>query len=284
MDSIKKKMQSLAKETSNAEARALRSEEEVRRINETADNFEEMVRQLQKKIQAGEGQFDVCTEDLFNQTLKLEDMEKKAGNAEGNVGALARRMLLLEENVVRSEERLAIAITNLALTSIKADKNVKNRHDMEQEVYSKGEKMDSLEQQLKDAQYTLTESERKYETIARKQATLETESDRSNERAETGECKIIDLEDELRVVGQNLQSLEVSEEKAIQREEQYQKQILELRKQLKVAVDRSENAEMDIQRLNVRIDQIEEDLLTEKLKIKNVSDDLNQCFSDMLDI
>lgn len=284
MDSIKKKMQSLAKETSNAEARAVRSEEEVKRINDTADSYEENVKQLQKKIQATEGQFDVCTEDLFNQTIKLEEMEKKAGNAEGEVGALARRMLLLEENVVRSEERLAIAITNLAKTSLKADKNVRDRHLMEQEVYSKGEKMDSLEQQLKDAQYTLGESERKYETIARKLATLESESERSNERAESGECKIIDLEDELKVVGQSLQTLEVSEEKAMKREEQYQKQIFELRKSLKVAVDRSENAEMDIQRMNVRIDQIEEDLLTEKLKIKNVSDDLNQCFHEMLDV
>ena len=82
MDSIKKKMQSLAKETSNAEARAVRSEEEVKRINDTADSYEENVKQLQKKIQATEGQFDVCTEDLFNQTIKLEEMEKKAGNAE----------------------------------------------------------------------------------------------------------------------------------------------------------------------------------------------------------
>merc|ERR1719464_2148985 len=33
-------------------------------------------------MQAMESQFDVCTEDLFNQTIKLEEMEKKAGNAE----------------------------------------------------------------------------------------------------------------------------------------------------------------------------------------------------------
>ncbi len=50
-----------------------------------------------------EGQFDACTEDLFNQTIKLEDMEKKAGNAEGQVGDLARRLLLLEENAVKAE-------------------------------------------------------------------------------------------------------------------------------------------------------------------------------------
>merc|ERR1719290_548428 len=29
-------------------------------------------------MQAMESQFDVCTEDLFNQTIKLEEMEKKA--------------------------------------------------------------------------------------------------------------------------------------------------------------------------------------------------------------
>merc|ERR1719318_1995178 len=33
-------------------------------------------------MQAMESQFDVCTEDLFNQTIKLEEMEKKAGNTE----------------------------------------------------------------------------------------------------------------------------------------------------------------------------------------------------------
>ena len=39
---------------------------------------------------------------------------------------------------------------------------------------------------------------------------------------------------------------------------------------------------MDIQRLNVRIDKVEEDLVVEKMKIKEVSDDLNKCFDDML--
>ena len=38
--------------------------------------------------------------------VKLEDMEKKAGNAEGCVGDLARRLLLLEENAVKADERL----------------------------------------------------------------------------------------------------------------------------------------------------------------------------------
>ena len=50
----------------------------------------------------------MATEDLFNQTIKLEEMEKKANNAEGQVGDLARRLLLMEEQAIKSEERLAI--------------------------------------------------------------------------------------------------------------------------------------------------------------------------------
>merc|ERR1719507_1577435 len=49
---------------------------------------------------------------------------------------------------------------------------------------------------------------------------VEAELDRAEERADTGEIKIVELEEELRVVANNLKSLEVSEEKANQREEQ----------------------------------------------------------------
>ena len=45
-----------------------------------------------------ENAFDVYTEDLFNQSLKLEEMEKKAGNAEGDVFSLRSRLILLQEN------------------------------------------------------------------------------------------------------------------------------------------------------------------------------------------
>merc|ERR1712213_307020 len=64
-------------------------------------------------MQAMESQFDVCTEDLFNQTIKLEEMEKKAGNAEGEVSALRSRLILLQENNEKQEERLCRATLEL---------------------------------------------------------------------------------------------------------------------------------------------------------------------------
>jgi len=282
MDSIKKKMQSLANETATAIGKFEKWERELNKINETADNLEDQVKAIQKKIQQTESAFDVATEDLFNQTIKLEEMEKKAGNAEGQVGDLARRLLLMEEQAVKSEERLAISVTNLAKTSLSADKSLADQNSMMNECAKKSENLDDVEKQLKDALLQQTESENKYETLAQKLKIKESESERSNEKAEGVECKFIEIEDELKEVGNKQQNLEVGEEKSLEREEALQKQIKELMTKLANANARSENAEMDIGRLNVRIDKVEEDLVLEKMKIKQVSDDLNKCFDDML--
>merc|ERR1719318_757082 len=107
MDAIKKKMEKLAKETAAAEAR-VEHFEAMKAVNEAeAEKFEEQLRIVLKKMQGMEAQFDCCIEDLFNQTIKLEDMEKKASNAEGDVSALRSRLILLQENNEKQVDRLA---------------------------------------------------------------------------------------------------------------------------------------------------------------------------------
>ena len=211
MDSIKKKMQSLANETASAVNRFEKWEKELNRINENADSLEEQVKSIQKKIQQTESAFDVATEDLFNQTIKLEEMEKKAGNAEGQVGDLARRLLLLEEQAIKSEERLAISVTNLAKTSMMADKSLADQASMMNICNKKGENNDDIEKQLKEALLQQTESENKYELLAQKLKIKEIEAQRAVEKADGIECKFIEIEDELKVVGQKQQNLEVGE-------------------------------------------------------------------------
>ena len=49
-----------------------------------------------------------------------------------------------------------------------------------------------------------------------------------------------------------------------------------------VAEARYEYGEMNITKLNHRIDDIEDEIYREKLKIKKVSDELNETFDDML--
>merc|ERR1712079_543039 len=271
MDSIKKKMEKLANETTEAEARIAHFED-IKSANEAeAERYEEHVRNIQKKMRVMESSFDVCTEDLFNQTVKLEEMEKKAGNAESEVSGLRSRLILLQENNEKQEDRLAKATLELAGACKRADAAVKKRIELENEVSSNEEAIDNLDKQLEESKFNLSASESKFDDISRKLATMESDAARAAERADSAEKKIADIEEELRVVGQNLQTLEVGEEKTIQREEKYQAEIMDLRIKLKASEYRGEQAEMNIQRLNVRIDQVEEDLLAEKMKIKKVS-------------
>jgi len=281
MDAIKKKMVSLSAETETATAKANRFEEEAIAAGKEGDKIEEQLRVLQKKMQTVEGSYDCAAEDLFNASIKLEEKEKVAANAEADVGALSRRILLMEDDADKSENRLATAISELLRASLRADEQIKLRTELEQGISSNEEDIDELEKQLKDARLIMAESERKYEDISRKHTSMESEAQRAAERAEHDESKIIDLEEELKIVGQNLQQLEVSEEKAMAREETYQKQIRDLMLRLKVVETTAENSEMNIQRLNVKIDQIEDGLLTEKLKIKGISDDLDGTFQQM---
>merc|ERR1711931_3075 len=106
-------------------------------------------------MQAMESAFDVCTEDLFNQTVKLEEMEKKAGNAEGEVSALRGRLILLQENNEKQEERLAKATLELAGACLRAGSNVRKRIELENGVSSNEESNDGLDKQLVESKFTL---------------------------------------------------------------------------------------------------------------------------------
>jgi multidrug efflux pump subunit AcrA (membrane-fusion protein) len=92
--------------------------------------------------------------------------------------------------------------------------------------------------------------------VAKKLAQVEGELERAEERAETGETKIMELEEELRVVGNNLKSLEVSEEKANQREQAYKEQIKSLTAKLKQAEARAEFAERSVQKLQKEVSKV----------------------------
>merc|ERR1712072_517948 len=246
-----------------------------------AEKIEQQLATLTKKFNGMESQYDCAVEDLFNATIKLEEKEKVAANAEADVGSSSRRILLMEDDADKSENRLATAVSGLLRASLRADEQIKARTQLLQDISTNEEDIDELENTLKEAKTVLLESERKYEDIARKHTNLESEAQRSNERADMEEKKIQELEEELKVVGNNLQQLEVSEEKAMAREENYQKQLHELMVRLKSAETEAENSEMNIQRLNIRIDQIEDELIHEKLKIKKISDDVDGTFKQM---
>jgi chromosome segregation ATPase len=96
------------------------------------------------------------------------------------------------------------------------------------------------------------------------------------------EANLKDVEHELEAIGENMKQLEISAEKATEREEKLKDKIHLLIERLKIAEARFEYGEMNITKLNHRIDDIEDEIYREKLKIKKVSDELNDTFDDML--
>ncbi|XP_069360258.1 tropomyosin-2 isoform X15 [Maniola hyperantus] len=202
--------------------------------------------------------------------------------AESEVAALNRRIQLLEEDLERSEERLATATAKLAEASQAADESERIRKALENRTNMEDDRVAILEAQLSQAKLIAEESDKKYEEVARKLVLMEQDLERAEERAEQSECKIVELEEELRVVGNNLKSLEVSEEKANQREEEYKNQIKTLTTRLKEAEARAEFAERSVQKLQKEVDRLEDELVAEKEKYKDIGDDLDTAFVELI--
>ncbi|XP_063539828.1 tropomyosin isoform X21 [Cydia strobilella] len=107
--------------------------------------------------------------------------------AESEVAALNRRIQLLEEDLERSEERLATATAKLAEASQAADESERIRKALENRTNMEDDRVAILEAQLAQAKLIAEESDKKYEEVARKLAMVEADLERAEERAESGE-------------------------------------------------------------------------------------------------
>merc|ERR1712066_93462 len=138
-----------------------------------------------------------------------------------------------------------------------------------------------LEKELKDARDKAEAADAAYEEVSKKLVQCDADLEKAEERADTGETKILELEGELRVVANNLKSLEVAEEKANQREKSYKEQIKGLTAQLKQAEARAEFADKSVQKLQKEVDRLEDELVAEQEKYKAITEELEQTFAEM---
>ncbi|KAI4458882.1 tropomyosin [Holotrichia oblita] len=114
-------------------------------------------------------------------------MNTQLKRAESEVAALNRRIQLLEEDLERSEERLATATAKLAEASQAADESERIRKALENRTNMEDDRVAILESQLSQAKQIAEEADKKYEEVARKLAMVEADLERAEERAETGE-------------------------------------------------------------------------------------------------
>merc|ERR1712142_457441 len=282
MDAIRKKMQSLKSETDQLYSTIAGFEEATREATGRADQADCDIRDYGKKVQSLEIAYDETNDKLTKATESLEEADKQFKEVEGDVAALTRRIMLMEEEDKKSADVLCNTITKLALTSKSADNVLKAVKTVESVCMNNEVSIEELEKNLRTTIKMAVDNEQKLDEISRKLGVQETELKRGLDRAEVAEKKLKGIEDELTTVGDHMKKLEESATKALEREDKLVEKILSLQNKFKATEAKFEYGEMNITKLNQRIDDIEDEIYREKLKVKRSSDEMNDTFDDML--
>merc|ERR1712021_318042 len=282
MDAIRKKMQSLKSETDGLYNTIAGFEEATREAAARADQAYCDIRDYGKKVQQLEIGFDETNDKLTKATESLEEAEKQFKEVEGDVSALTRRIMLMEEEDKKSADTLCTTITKLAMTSKAADNVMKTIKVVENTCMNNEVTIEELDKNLRATIKMAHDNEQKLDELSRKLGVQEAELKRGLERAELAEKNLKTVEEELETVGENMKQLEKSAEKALEREEKLVEKIHSLQQKYKLTEARFEYGEMNISKLNQRIDAIEDEIYREKLKVKKCSDELEDTFDDMI--
>jgi len=282
MDAIRKKMQSLKGETEGLYATIRGFEDATAEAAARADQADCDIRDFGKKVQQLEIGFDETNDKLTKATESLEEAEKQFKEVEGDVSALTRRIMLMEEEDKKSADNLCTTVTKLALTSKAADNVLKEVKVVESTCMNNEVTIEELDKNLRSTIKMAHDNEQKLDELSRKLGVQEAELKRGVDRAELAEKNLKGVEEELETVGENMKQLEKSAEKALEREEKLVEKIISLQAKYKNTEARFEYGEMNITKLNQRIDDIEDEIYREKLKIKKCSDELEDTFDDML--
>merc|ERR1711953_1109280 len=237
---------------------------------------------IKKKMQAMKVEKDNAC-DRGDQCEEASKVAKvRAEKAEDEVAELTAKARQLETELDLCTEKLGIVTLQLeekekSLLAAEAEMNALNRR-----VSGLEEDLEKTEEKLLQANTKLDKAaDTAYDDVAKKLAACEGDLEKAEERADTGEQKILELEEELRVVANNLKSLEVAEEKANQREKSYKEQIKALTAKLKQAEARAEFAEKSVQKLQKEVDRLEDELVAEQEKYKAITEELEQTFAEM---
>merc|ERR1711992_487324 len=185
MEAIKKKMQAMKVEKDDACDQADVSEEKMKAARIRAQKGEDEVEELLIKSRQLETELDVTTERLGIATLQLEEKEKQLAATELEMNALTRRVSGLEEDLEKTEEKMVAAVSKLDKAGTAADDSERAKKVFQSKADEDEKRITLLEKDLKEAR------------------------EKAEERADVGETKILELEEELRVVANNLKSLEV---------------------------------------------------------------------------
>merc|ERR1712130_307187 len=239
MESIKHKMECLVKEKDEAAVKADEAEKIAAQFTSEANRYEKEVDKTQRAIAKVEDQLDETISSHKNTQDRLEVVDKEVVDAELQVGALKRRIALLEEETGRSGARLK-------------------------------------ETQLEEAQEIAKTSNHKYEDVERKLKIVSNDLERIIERAEEFEGKSRATEDDLRATQEKVREMEHIVAENSDKEDSYENKVKGLQEEFKLSDTRAEFAERSVDKLEATIDDLINALYQEKLNYRQISEKLDK--------
>ena len=159
----------------------------------------------------------------------------------------------MEEDLENMENKYVLAMQKYDKAATTADDSDRMAKVLQNRAQEDEKKMQTLAEQLKEAQKIAEDADIKYDEASKKMQLCENQLEIDGERADLSEFKIVELEEELKVVANNLKSLEVSEDKANDRETFYKDEIKRLTSKLKQSETRAEFAERSVQKLQKEV-------------------------------
>ena len=167
---------------------------------------------LKAKMQQSKDELENVREEAVMKEKMFQEEKRKREEIENHISSLSRKITLLEEDLDRSEERYNVANSKLASANQMAEESERLVKSLREKTDQDDGKLSLMEDQAASAKTLAEDSDRqvteyinkkiflcsrKYEEAARKLALLETDLERAEERAEVGESKIVELEEEV---------------------------------------------------------------------------------------
>merc|ERR1740122_572785 len=142
-----------------------RFEGDTKEANSQSDRHEADIRDLGKKIQGYECDFDETNDKLIKAMTALEEKEKAFKNAEEEVSALTRRIMLMEEEAKKADSSLADTVTKLALASKDADGILKKVKYFESKTMNSEVEIEEADKNLRETNKMASDNEQKLDEL-----------------------------------------------------------------------------------------------------------------------
>ncbi|TKR92760.1 hypothetical protein L596_007345 [Steinernema carpocapsae] len=236
---------------------------------------------LKKKMRQAREEAETAKDEADEVKRHLEEERKKREDAEAEVAALNRRIVLVEEDLERTEDRLKVATNKLEEASKAADEAERLLASAEGEVAALNrrtqlldEELERAEERLKVATEKMEEASQNCDESERVRKVMENRSFQDEERANQVEGQLKEAQmlaeeadrkyDE---VARKLAMVEADLERAEERAEAGENKIVELEEELRVvgnnlkslelseekALEREETFEEQIRQLDTRL-------------------------------